>query len=463
VPFRKIALTTLAALSLQLTADAQTRRPRPAPARTPAPPAAAAGQRTAAPAAPAAQGAINLTARDMSLVVEGLNLPPEARGELASSPEERKTFARDIRQMLATAEEAKAAGYLARPDLKLQTELSRAFVIAQTYFKQRQDAGASDPEQVVTPAEIDAFLKEPATAPQFEAFVQDYQKNGPGKGAPITEAQRKELGQHYGRVMVAMRKGVAAGLDRDRKTQLVVMLQQARLLAGAYSKELAPRFKVTDAEVDAYVAAHPEYNTGAERAKLEDILKRVRAGEDFGKLAREFSDDPGSKAQGGDLGWFGRGVMVKPFEDAAFALKDGQVSEVFESPFGYHIVQTQERRTKTADDGRQTEEVHARHILVKFNNASRGPDGRPLAPRDAARARLEEEKRHRLLDDIAARRRVQVAEDFDVGAHLTGGGVAPPPAPMPERRPAGAQPPADARSPAAKTIPAPAPARRRRP
>ena len=73
--------------------------------------------------------------------------------------------------MLTAAEEAKAAGYLARPELKLQTELARAFAIAQAYFKLRQAAGVTNPEQVVTAAEIDAFFNEPATGPQFEAFL----------------------------------------------------------------------------------------------------------------------------------------------------------------------------------------------------------------------------------------------------------------------------------------------------
>ncbi len=104
------------------------------------------------------------------------------------------------------------------------------------------------------------------------------------------------------------------------------------------------RFQPTAAETDAYIAAHPELDTKAERAKLEGILARVRAGEDFVKLANEFTEDPSGKGNGGDLGWFGRGMMVKPFEDTAFALKPGEVSGVFETQFGFHIVKLDERR-----------------------------------------------------------------------------------------------------------------------
>jgi parvulin-like peptidyl-prolyl isomerase len=419
--FRRFLLTSLAAV-LPLAANAQTKTPRktnaPAPTQRPAarPSATTAGRTTAQPA----QGGVNLSASDMTLVVEGLALPPEARAQLATDADERKAFAIDIRQMLATAEEAKAAGYLARPELKLQIDLARAFVIAQAFFKQRADAGVTNPEQVVTQAEIDAFFNEPATAPQFEAFVQDYAKNGPGRGAPVSEEQRKQLRGHYGRVMVAMRKGIAAGLERERKTQLVVMLQQARLLAGEYSKELAPRFKATDAEVAAYVGAHPELDSKASRAKAEGLLARVRAGEDFVKLADEFTEDPSGKGRGGDLGWFGRGMMVKPFEDAAFSLKPGEVSGVVESQFGFHIIKLEERRPQG-----DSEQVHARHILIRFNNAPQRPNTPPMSPREQARAAVEEEKRDRLLEEIVARRRVQVAEDYEVSGTIESGGASP--------------------------------------
>jgi peptidyl-prolyl cis-trans isomerase C len=73
------------------------------------------------------------------------------------------------------------------------------------------------------------------------------------------------------------------------------------------------------------------------KAKAEEILAQLKKGADFNDLAKK-SDDPGSKMQGGDLGYFPRGMMVKQFEDTAFALKPGQMSGLVESPFGYHII-----------------------------------------------------------------------------------------------------------------------------
>lgn len=78
------------------------------------------------------------------------------------------------------------------------------------------------------------------------------------------------------------------------------------------------------------------------RAEAEKILTELRAGADFAELARKFSQDPGSAAEGGDLGLFGRGVMDKAFEDAAFALKPGELSEPVRSVFGYHLIRVDE-------------------------------------------------------------------------------------------------------------------------
>ena len=78
----------------------------------------------------------------------------------------------------------------------------------------------------------------------------------------------------------------------------------------------------------------------AAKKKIEGLAERVRKGEDFAKLAAEVSDDPGSRDKGGDLGFFGEGLMAKPFEEAAFALAPGQVSGPVRTRFGWHLIQT---------------------------------------------------------------------------------------------------------------------------
>jgi peptidyl-prolyl cis-trans isomerase SurA len=89
-------------------------------------------------------------------------------------------------------------------------------------------------------------------------------------------------------------------------------------------------------------------------ARAESIRVELRHGADFATLARRFSDDPGTRETGGDLGWFRRGTMVPAFERVAFSLKPGQISDVVRTPFGFHIIRV---------DRVQPAEVKASHIL----------------------------------------------------------------------------------------------------
>ncbi len=83
----------------------------------------------------------------------------------------------------------------------------------------------------------------------------------------------------------------------------------------------------------------------AAKAKAQGILDQLHHGADFAKLAKENSDDPGSKTQGGELGWVKHGVTVPEFDQAAFALQPGQISGLVRTKFGYHIIQTEEKQT----------------------------------------------------------------------------------------------------------------------
>jgi NIMA-interacting peptidyl-prolyl cis-trans isomerase 1 len=78
------------------------------------------------------------------------------------------------------------------------------------------------------------------------------------------------------------------------------------------------------------------------RARAQDALARLKAGEAFDRVVAEFTDEPGGAARHGDLGKFARDAMVKQFSDAAFALDVGQVSAVIETPFGFHVIKRTE-------------------------------------------------------------------------------------------------------------------------
>ncbi len=111
-----------------------------------------------------------------------------------------------------------------------------------------------------------------------------------------------------------------------------------------------------------HIFINPKKNSSVkEKAKklAMDLLDSLRHGADFALLATKYSDDPGSKAQGGDLGSVQRGVFYPEFESAAFALEENAISEVVESPVGFHIIQLLERK------GNQ---IHTRHILIMIKS-----------------------------------------------------------------------------------------------
>jgi len=369
--------------------------------------------------------AINLTPDDMSLIAA--DQAPQMRARLSSDDTARKEFAKNVRELLAVAEEARSKGIANKPEVKRQLELMRAFIISQNYSQSQP--GTPPP----TDAEIEAFFKEPGREEYFKQFIQDAQARNPTMaGQPIPEEQLKEIRKQLGQVLIGERRGVAAGTDKQRKVELQLMLQQARLLASVYEQEsLAKNVKATQAEIDAYVKAHPEDQVHARhilisiktpeapsedaldkpqaRAKAEEVLKRIKAGEDFATLAKQYSTDPGSKENGGDLGWFGKGRMVPEFEQAALALQPGQVSDIVESPFGFHIIKVDERRSGD--------------------------------PQEAAEA-VAEEKGKKLIEDIVKRQgnHITIADNFAVQA---------PPPQMPQGLPPGMLPQAPPANPPA--------------
>ena len=131
----------------------------------------------------------------------------------------------------------------------------------------------------------------------------------------------------------------------------------------------------------------------AARAKAEELLQRVKNGESFEQLAKKYSDDPGSSGNGGDLGFFGRNIMDKAFEDATFALaKVGDVSDVVESSFGFHIIKLtgiqpgrvksfEEVRDQLAADyrRRQAEEMFFDRSEILANAAFEHPESLSVA------------------------------------------------------------------------------------
>ena len=158
------------------------------------------------------------------------------------------------------------------------------------------------------------------------------------------------------------------GLQEQGMTEqsLQELIRRNVIIENYIEQVIVPKQQVSDAEVKAFYDKNPDAFNQPEqirashilitvdpkasaadkkkaKEKIEALLKQIKAGIDFAKLAKEQSGCPSSK-QGGDLGYFGKGQMVKPFEDAAWALKPGEVSGVVETQFGYHIIKLSEKK-----------------------------------------------------------------------------------------------------------------------
>jgi len=146
--------------------------------------------------------------------------------------------------------------------------------------------------------------------------------------------------------------------------QIKTQLKEDLAIQALIDKQIVEKINVSEQDAQAYYDTHPEAFKQPEllrashilvtvdpkadpakkeeaRKKIESVQEKLKAGGDFAALAKELSDCP-SKEKGGDLGYFAKGQMVKPFEDAALALKPGETSGIVETQFGYHIIKLAE-------------------------------------------------------------------------------------------------------------------------
>lgn len=118
---------------------------------------------------------------------------------------------------------------------------------------------------------------------------------------------------------------------------------------------------------DAEGKALSDKDKANKKKEAEDILAKIKAGEDFGDLAKKYSNDPGSAKNGGDLGFFAKGVMVAEFENTAFSLEKGKVSDLVESEFGYHIIKVTDKVNEIKPFAEVKDEIKEKIEQEKYN------------------------------------------------------------------------------------------------
>ena len=214
------------------------------------------------------------------------------------------------------------------------------------------------------------------TAAQFDQIIdalpEQYRAVARGSG-------RKQFADNVVRIAVLAQEGKRRKLDESPVYRTQSMFQDTNILANMTYEEIGKNTKLDEADVRKYFEAHKaEFEqvharhilirvqgspspvrpgqkdlTDAEAlAKAQDLRKRIQAGEDFAQLAKRESDDTGSGANGGDLGSFRRGQMVPTFEQAAFAMQPGDLSDPVKSQFGYHLIKVEATESKSFEEVR---------------------------------------------------------------------------------------------------------------
>jgi len=208
--------------------------------------------------------------------------------DLKSAIEQNAQQLGERRLLLAAAVEAKTA--TTPEELKTALDAQYAQAGGEAQFAEMLKSRNMDP----------GFIKKSVGE---DLMIQKYLQTALGAAAPVTDDDLKK----------------AYAADKTASVRHILLLTQGK----------------TDAE------------KAEIRKKLEGILARARKGEDFAALAKEFTEDPGSKANGGLYEDFGHGKMVKPFEDAAFSVPVGQISDIVETAYGYHILKVEGRKKET--------------------------------------------------------------------------------------------------------------------
>jgi peptidyl-prolyl cis-trans isomerase C len=227
------------------------------------------------------------------------------------------------------------------------------------------------------------------TRAQFEVLLGSLAQNG---RAASTAAEKRKVAEQYGELETMAQEARKRMLDQSPETKQMLAIQTDNVLASLLAKKITEEAQFTDLDLRAYYNAHKDEFEEAKGshilirfkgssiplkpnqkdltepealAKAQDIRGKLVAGADFATLAKAESDDTGSATKGGELGTFRHKQMVPPFDEAAFTVPIGQVSEPVRTQFGYHLIKISSRTSKTFEEAKPEIEKQLKPKIVK--------------------------------------------------------------------------------------------------
>lgn len=387
----------------------------------------------------------NLTKEDMEMILADQD--PMMLRQIANNPDAKKEIAENIKQIFSLAAQAERDGIASDINVQRELEDMEISLMAVNYDEKiNQESGASMPPlSMIGEDRINQFYegeppgfldylgfdknskagREKAFQKWVDSKIALMKKNGMDVPKEIPEEQLKIARDNFARTRIYYKEALEKinppqteeWAQFAKKVDLQTRLQKAQFLARQYQKNLAEKVKVSNEDIENYLKEHPELDKkAAAKAKADEILQKIKNGEDFAKLAEEFSEDPGSKDKGGLYEGITEGSFVPEFEQVAFSLKPGQVADQpVETKFGYHIIKLENLGEKPGADGTPTRSFDARHILIStLIKDPENPSAQEMPVEEYIRAKIEKEKAEKLLEEIKEHNPVVVAEDFEI-------------------------------------------------
>jgi parvulin-like peptidyl-prolyl isomerase len=357
-----------------------------------------------------------ITAQDMTALTD--SFPDMAKRQLAQNEQQRKELIKKVKETFALALAAQAEGLDKTDKFKTVAALQTDQAIVDEQFKREAEASAeAKPSPEIKKEDLDNYVK--SHQADFDAFIKLVAED---QKRELTADEVESLKGRWAEIKIRAERGRQLGIEKDAGFQARLKMLRAQALAQLYRQSLEEKSKPTPEEIQKQYADKPDTDPEKLKQKAEDLLRRIKAGEDFAALAKEHSADKLSAEKGGELDFMARENLVKPYADAAFALQKGQTSDLVKSEFGYHIIQTLDRRTRPPDGPKPAaspaggapaptpapvEEVKTRHILISTQAA------------ESAVAQMTQKKVQRAIEDAFLKYQVTAPEDFLVNVKGT--------------------------------------------
>lgn len=405
----------------------------------------------------------SIAKQEMEVFIADFN--PMQLNALSSKPEEKQRLIKNLKETLSLASAAEKAGIGSDPVLKTEIKNMGNAVLAFNYDKEiHKDDGPMPPFGFVSEDQIKAFWGDIPEAEDESWLKKQYNKVSWIWGQRNSRWNESEFQTFLDtKIALARKRGqlpagqepseqdITAARDSFARTRITYFdakaklksipemtdekekkrwgdfetrvgvqtkLQIAQLLSSTYVQDvLSKQLTVKEPEIKAYIAEHPELTKSAEKENTaKEVLGKIKEGGDFAELAKEYSEDPGSKTRGGLYEGVVKGQFAPEFEAAVNGLEPGEVApDIVKTSFGFHIIKLEKRGEAKGANGATQQTYDARHILIStMVKDPENPAAREMPVEQYVKGKLEKERQEEALAKVLKDNPVAVPEDFEI-------------------------------------------------